>query len=54
MPRFYIIFSGQTKESTMDFNKTRFKDKTFTKIFRIKTICYACNKQDFLKGCADF
>ncbi len=33
----------------MDFNKTKFKDKTFTKIFSIEGVCYAYNKLDFLK-----
>ena len=33
----------------MDFNKTGFEDKTFTKIFGIESICHAYNKLDFLK-----
>lgn len=33
----------------MDFNNTRFKDETFTKIFSIEGVCYACNKLDFLR-----
>ena len=33
----------------MDFNKTRFKDETFTKIFSIEGACYAYNKPKFLK-----
>ena len=33
----------------MDLNKTRFKDKTFTKIFGIESVCYSCSKPAFLK-----
>ncbi len=33
----------------MDFNNTKFKDETFTKIFSIEGACYACNKLDFLR-----
>ena len=33
----------------MDFNKARFKDETFTKIFGIESVCHAHNKLDFLK-----
>lgn len=33
----------------MDFNNTRFKDETFTKIFGIESVCYAYNKAYFLK-----
>lgn len=33
----------------MDFSKTKFKDKTFTKIFGIESICHADNKLNFLK-----
>lgn len=33
----------------MDFNNTRFKDETFTKIFSIEGACQAYNKLDFLR-----
>ncbi len=33
----------------MDFNKTRFKDETFTNVFSIEGVCYAHNKPKFLK-----
>lgn len=33
----------------MDFNNTRFKDGSFTKIFSIEGTCYARNKLDFLR-----
>jgi len=33
----------------MDFNNTKFKDETFTKIFSIESACYARNKLDFLR-----
>ena len=33
----------------MDFNNTKFKDETFTKIFYIESACYARNKLDFLR-----
>jgi len=33
----------------MDFNNTKFKDETFTKIFSIESACHACNKLDFLR-----
>jgi len=33
----------------MDFNNTKFKDETFTKIFSIEGTCYAQNKLKFLK-----
>jgi SAM-dependent methyltransferase len=33
----------------MDFNNTKFKDETFTKIFSIEGACYAYNKLDFLR-----
>ena len=33
----------------MDFNKTRLKDKTFTKIFGIESVCHSYSKPDFLK-----
>ncbi len=33
----------------MDFNKTRFKDRTFTKIFSIEGFCHALNKLRALK-----
>jgi len=33
----------------MDFNNTKFKDDTFTKIFSIESACYALNKLDFLR-----
>jgi len=33
----------------MDFNNTKFKDETFTKIFSIEGTCYARNKLEFLR-----
>ena len=33
----------------MDFNNTRFKDGSFTKIFSLEGTCYARNKLDFLR-----
>ncbi|MFH1447495.1 MAG: methyltransferase domain-containing protein [Candidatus Micrarchaeota archaeon] len=33
----------------MDFNKTKFRDGTFTKIFGIESVCHANNKLHFLK-----
>jgi len=33
----------------MDFNNTKFKDETFTKIFSIESACHACNKLEFLR-----
>jgi len=33
----------------MDFNNTKFKDETFTKIFSIESTCYACDKLEFLR-----
>jgi tocopherol O-methyltransferase len=33
----------------MDFNKTRLKNNTFTKIFGIESVCYSYSKPDFLK-----
>ena len=40
--------SGLLRFSIQDFSKTKFKDKTFSKVFGIESICYAHKKLDFL------